>query len=297
MPRPPLVTVMVMLRRLARSSAPARFAQPSCSRIHAGRPAGKSNSGIGTRSPSAQLVAVQHERRRHVGMIDARRQGLQGGVPVLQQLLCRRRELGLVALGRALRLGGMRHRRVGDVHGLRRRRRLPELPGLVRRLPEREHGFHLASDQQRVQPAVAVVDEGRVPSRRGLDAAVHAVQVGVDEHVAAGDPELGEQALDPPPGFADQDAAHDGLVLRGVLADHQHARRAVEPAAVKDRPPLDAELACRVDVASGYPAHRVRNGSAKYPGSNEWGMRVRASLLTSPQTRVWHRSNLARSPK
>ena len=91
----------------------------------------------------------------------------------------------------------------------------------------------------------------RVLARLGLDAAVDAVQVGVDEHVAAGDAELGEEALDAAPGFADQDAAHDGLVLRGVLTDHEHARRAVEPAAVEDRPPLEAELVWRVDARLG----------------------------------------------
>jgi len=51
----PFGTLIVMLRRLATSSLPVRLAQPSCSCIQLGRPAGKSNSGIATRSPSAQV--------------------------------------------------------------------------------------------------------------------------------------------------------------------------------------------------------------------------------------------------
>ena len=142
----------------------------------------------------------------------------------------------------------MRHRRVGDVCRLPVRRRFPELPGLVRRLPEGDNGFDLAPDQQRVQPPVSVVDEVRVLSGLRFDAAVDAVQVRIDEHVTACDPELGQQALDPAPGLANQDAAHDGLVLRGILTDHEHARRAVEPAAMEDRPPLEAKLIWRIDV-------------------------------------------------
>lgn len=52
----PAGTVIVMSRRLASASAPTRAAQPSCSCIHDGRPAGKSDAGIATRSPSAQAL-------------------------------------------------------------------------------------------------------------------------------------------------------------------------------------------------------------------------------------------------
>ena len=150
MPRSPLGTVMVMLRRLARSSAPARFAQPSCSCIHA-RQAGRK---VELRNRHAVAIGPGSRRSKTsgVGTSGCWTRGdksLQGRVPVLKQLLRRRRELGLVALGRAFRLRGMRHRRVGDVHGLGLRRRFPELPGLVRRLPERENGFDLLSHQQR----------------------------------------------------------------------------------------------------------------------------------------------------
>ncbi|MGX0967378.1 hypothetical protein AB7M63_007827 [Bradyrhizobium japonicum] len=41
---------------------------------------------------------------------------------------------------------------------------------------------------------------------------------------------------------ADQDPAHDRLVLRGILTDDEHTRGSVEPAAMKDRPPFNAEI-------------------------------------------------------
>src|SRR5262249_32316398 len=47
-----LGTVTVILARFFRSSAPPLRAHPSFSCIQAGRPAGMSSSGIGTRSPS-----------------------------------------------------------------------------------------------------------------------------------------------------------------------------------------------------------------------------------------------------
>src|SRR5262249_22456488 len=81
--------------------------------------------------------------------------------------------------------------------------------------------------------------------------AVDAVQKRIDEDVAVRDAELGKETLHTTTGFADEDAAHDGLVLRRILADHEHACRAVEPAAVEDRPPLDPKLVRRVDVSLG----------------------------------------------
>ena len=75
-------------------------------------------------------------------------------------------------------------------------------------------------------------------------------------------PSLASKPCSAPAGLADQDAAHHGLVLRGVLADHEHARRAVQPSAVEDRPPLDAELDRRVDVLPGVLCASVRNGSS-----------------------------------
>ena len=208
----------------------------------------RTGARVARRQPAPPRLAIEDKWRWHVGMLHLRRQDLQGRVPVLQQLLCRRRELDLVALGRAFRLGWVRHRPIGDVCGSPLRRRFPELPGFIRCLPEGYNGFDPAPDQQRVQPPVSVVDEVWVLSDLRFDAAVDAVEVCIDEHVTVCDPELGQQALDPAPGLADQDAAHDGLVLRGILTDYQHACRAVEPAAMEDWPPLEAKLIRRVDV-------------------------------------------------
>jgi hypothetical protein len=52
----PLGTVIVMLRRLAAALAPTRSAQAFGERIHAGKPAGTSNSGISTRSLGLKLL-------------------------------------------------------------------------------------------------------------------------------------------------------------------------------------------------------------------------------------------------
>src|SRR5580704_2064697 len=51
----PLGTVTVMFRRLVAASIPRRAAQPSCSCIHEGRPAGMSASGIAGRSFGPQV--------------------------------------------------------------------------------------------------------------------------------------------------------------------------------------------------------------------------------------------------
>ena len=80
--------------------------------------------------------------------------------------------------------------------------------------------------------------------------AEHRVQERVDEDVARRDAELGEEALDALAGLADEDAPADRLVRRRILAEHEHPRRAVEPAAVEDRSPLGAERVGRVDVGA-----------------------------------------------
>jgi hypothetical protein len=48
--------------------------------------------------------------------------------------------------------------------------------------------------------------------------------------------------LDAAARFADQNAAHDGFVLRRILADNEYTSRTVEAAAMEDRTPLKAEL-------------------------------------------------------
>src|SRR5262249_11735535 len=70
----------------------------------------------------------------------------------------------------------------------------------------------------------------------------------VDQDVTAVEAELREEALQPVAGLTDKNSAGDRLVLRRVLADHEHARAAVEPAAVKNRPPLNPKVLAGIDV-------------------------------------------------
>jgi hypothetical protein len=76
----------------------------------------------------------------------------------------------------------------------------------------------------------------------------HRVQERVDHHVLALDRQARQEPLDALARLADEDPPCDRLVLARILADDQDPRRAVEPAAMKDRPPLDAEVARRVDL-------------------------------------------------
>jgi hypothetical protein len=94
----------------------------------------------------------------------------------------------------------------------------PQAPAqwyLIRRVP---------IERQTKERTISVVDQFWSPSRLGLNAAVDAEQIGVDENVASLNTELLKQSLDTTPGLADQYAANDGLVLRGILADHQYNR-------------------------------------------------------------------------
>ena len=76
-------------------------------------------------------------------------------------------------------------------------------------------------------------------------------------------------------GLADEDPPRDRLVLARVLADDQDPRRAVEPAAVEDRPPLDAEVGGRIDVALRCLSHergeRLGDGSGVEVGHPKIG--------------------------
>src|SRR3954454_1337426 len=144
---------------------------------------------------------------------------------------------------------GQRH--VGEIHRLSCGCFLPEMPGLVRKLPEREDPLDLSVHQERVEPSIAITDQARVSTCFSFGASIDAVQVRVDEHIAARDAELGKQSLNTPPGFAYETATHHNLMLRGILPDDEHARGAVETPAVKDRSPLDAKLVGGVYVCFG----------------------------------------------
>src|ERR1044071_3477613 len=145
----------------------------------------------------------------------------------------------------------MDHRRVGHVRCARRIVLLRELPRLVCRPTERDHGLDLSVAQQGGEPAVAVRDEIGILSCLALDGPIDAVEEGIDEHVAANDPELLQQALYTAPGFADEDAPDHGLVLRWILTEDEDPRRAIEPPAMEDRTPLDTELVRRIDIRLG----------------------------------------------
>jgi ABC-type amino acid transport substrate-binding protein len=117
---------------------------------------------------------------------------------------------------------------------------------------------YVGAVEQRVEPAFAVA--GRLLEQlldvlaAGL--AVDGVEEGVDHHVGALDSEFPEEALDALAGLTDQAAVGDRLVLAGVLAEHQDPRAAVEPAAVEDRPPLDAEAVGVIAVGAGLVARQ-----------------------------------------
>src|SRR5262245_26506464 len=127
---------------------------------------------------------------------------------------------------------------------------LPGLPRFVSRRTHRQDGFDVRFDYEGIEPAIAVGDEARIPSRGGLDAAVDAVEKGIYHHIARGHPKFGEEALETPTRFSYQDTADNGFVLRWILADDQDPRGPVQAAAMKDWAPLEPKLARRVDINS-----------------------------------------------
>ena len=88
-----------------------------------------------------------------------------------------------------------------------------------------------------------------------------AVEERVHHHVAARDPELGEEALDALARFADEDAADNSFVRRRVLPDHEHTCAAVEAAAVEDRTPFRPEVGRWVDLGARVVPHQRREAA------------------------------------
>ncbi|GAA0007549.1 hypothetical protein BRDID11002_75550 [Bradyrhizobium diazoefficiens] len=129
------------------------------------------------------------------------------------------------------------------------------------RPPKRDDSLDVAGAQHGLEPFVAIVDDARLVLVLGAAAlAVNAVQEGVHHHIALHDAELGQKALGPAARGADQDSAHDGLVLGGILADDEHTRRSVQPAAVKDGPPFDAEVVGIVGFSAGVVGAQIAKG-------------------------------------
>lgn len=89
----------------------------------------------------------------------------------------------------------------------------------------------------------------------------YAVDERVDDHVARRHAELREEALQALAGLADEDAPHQTLVRGRILTDAEHARRAVEPAAMKDRPPLGAKRRLRIRRGAGIILRERRKGT------------------------------------
>src|SRR5580765_3029971 len=129
-------------------------------------------------------------------------------------------------------------------------RALPKLPCLLSSGAPRYGCLYLSADQQRIKPAVAISDKARVLPGGRFHTAINTVEESVDEHIASGNTELGEETLKAAARFPNEDAADDGFVLSRVLADDQDPRGTVEPPAVENRPPLDSELAGRVHICT-----------------------------------------------
>ena len=85
---------------------------------------------------------------------------------------------------------------------------------------------------------------------------VDAVNVHVHHHIAASHSELLDEALDAMAGAAHESSAHDHLVLRGILADHQQPCAAIEPAAMEHRAPFGAEVLGREHGSIGDVLHQ-----------------------------------------
>src|SRR4051794_15659792 len=194
-------------------------------------------------------VELQLGRRVRGHVVAQRGQVL---VPILEQggggLLPRRRPAGRGALG---------PRRVPDggevqISGGVRPRRRPGLVSRARQGSQRDDGGDLTTDEEGVEPPVPVGrDRGVVGVPLAAALPVNAVEEGIDHDISARDTDLREQTLYALAGLADQDAPGDRLVCRGVLPQHEDAGRAVEPATMEDRTPLDAEILDRVGVGAG----------------------------------------------
>src|SRR5262249_4115892 len=103
-----------------------------------------------------------------------------------------------------------------------------------------------------VKPAVAIGDyRGVILMLVAALLPVDGIEEAVDHHVAARDAELGEKTLDSVPGDADENPPGDVFQRRGVLPHDEHTRAAVQPTAVEDRPPFDAEGLRRICLGAG----------------------------------------------
>ena len=102
-----------------------------------------------------------------------------------------------------------------------------------------EMAAEAGQDISQDQPGIADLEAAVGLVSAGL--AVHAIEKCVDEDVAAIEAQLGEETLHAMTGGPDQNSPYHGLVLGRVLANAEHASRAIQPAPVKDGSPLISE--------------------------------------------------------
>src|SRR5262249_41331791 len=115
-------------------------------------------------------------------------------------------------------------------------------PSIVGELAEGDHRVELSLFGECGQPAISVGDDGSiVPMLLAALLAIDGIEEGIDHHVAVVDPKLGEEALDSVTCPADENPPGDVFRRCRILPDDEHARAAIEPPAVEDWPPLDAE--------------------------------------------------------
>src|SRR5215471_1169458 len=180
---------------------------------------------------------------------------LKGCIPVGEH---RRDGLGeflRVAAGTALRLGGMSDMGVRQGFNARLSLGLEFAPSIVRELAEGDHGVELSWFGKCGQPAIPVGDDGGIVLMLlAALLAVDGIKEGIDHHVAVVNPKLGEEALGSVACCADENPPGNVLRRRRILADDEHPRAAIEPPAVEDWPPLDAERIRRVSLSAGVVA-------------------------------------------
>src|SRR5215471_16415079 len=115
----------------------------------------------------------------------------------------------------------MRNRRMDQGGCLSGWRRFPELPGFIRRNAQRYNCLDLLSNEQCIEPAVAVRNEARVFLGFRFHTAVDTVEEGVNKHVARGDAEFGEEPLQTAARFAHKNTPDDGFMLCRVLTNDE----------------------------------------------------------------------------
>ena len=188
-------------------------------------------------------------------MRDLRLKLLKGCIPVGEHSRDGLGEFLRIATGTALRLGGMSDTGVRQGCNARFSLGLEFAPSIVRELAEGDHRIELSWSGKCGQPAISVGDNGGIVLMLiAALLAVDGIEKGIDHHVAAVNPELGEEALGSVACRADENPPGDVFRRCRILAYDEHARAAIEPPSVEDWPPLDAERLRWVSLSTGVVA-------------------------------------------